>query len=80
MATPKWRTDGIAGFDKVIRRGGKLYKLATVKTASSFAGMPEARRKARAYAGKTGKVFKINNTYDYAVYMPYSGAERPPRR
>ena len=80
MVTPKWRSDGIPGHDKVIRVNGDLYKLATVKDAASFAGMKDARRRARVYAGRSGKVFRIKNTYSFAAYLPYSGSERPLRR
>lgn len=75
-----WRKDGIRGFDKVIRVKGKLYKLSTTRCASSYAGMAKVRRDAQKYAGKEGKVYKVDNTYCYAIYLPYSGAERPKKR
>ncbi len=79
MARDKWRTDGIVG-DKIIRHRGKLYKLATVRETRSWRDMPTVRRKAQRWVGRDGKVLKISNTYSYAVYEPYSGAERPRRR
>ena len=79
MAKPKWLTDGIPG-DKIIRHRGKLYKLATIRDAKSFRALPETRRKAQKWAGKDGVVLSLHNTYMCAVYLPYSGAERPKNR
>lgn len=75
-----WKKDGMRGFDKIIRVKGKLYELWTSRCASSYAGMQKVRREAIKYAGRDGKVYKITNTYCYAVYLPYSGALRPKRR
>ena len=75
-----WKKDGIRGFDKIIRVKGKLYQLWTSRCASSSAGMPAVRRAAQKYAGKEGKVYKVSNTFCYAIYLPYNGTERPKRR
>ncbi len=74
-----WRKDGIVG-DKIIRHRGRLYKLATVRDSSTYQGMTQVKRKAQQWAGKTGKVLRLHNTYSFAVYLPYSGAERPKGR
>ena len=81
MAKPKWLTDGIPG-DKIIRHRGKLYKLATVRDAKSFGRLSETRRAAQKWAssGGGGVVFKLHNTYMFAVYLPYSGTEHPEDR
>lgn len=75
-----WKTDGIRGFDKIIRVNGKLYELWTTRCASSFSGLPTALRFARKYAGKSGKVYKVHNTFCYAIYLPYSGNQQPINR
>lgn len=78
--TAKWRKDGIRGFDEIIRVDSKLYRRYTTRCASSYAGLPKARRDAVRYAGKDGKVYKVDNTYCYAIYLLYTGAQRPKRR
>ena len=79
MNQPKWLTDGIPG-DDIIRHRGRLYKLATVRDAKSYGQLAETRRRAQKWAGRYGVVLKLNNTYMYAVYLPYDGAERPKDR
>lgn len=79
MKHPGWKTDGIVG-DRIFRHRGKLYKLATVRGAKSFSGMPDVKRRAQKWAGKDGRVLKLFNTYSYAVYSPYKGDERPKKR
>jgi len=66
-----WRKDGIRGFDKIIRENGRIYKLWTTK---------DSRSKALKRADKGDKVYKVQNTPYYAIYSPYSGAERPIQR
>jgi hypothetical protein len=77
---PKWKKDGIRGFDSIIRVDGKVYKKHGFRISTSYKGMPDARKRALAVAGKDGKVYKVNNTYSYAIYLPYTGAERPIQR
>ena len=74
-----WRTDGITG-DKIIRHRGKLYELWTVKDASSYAGLPQAKKATLSATGKDGVALRLTNTYSYAGYVPYIGARRPKRR
>ena len=79
MSSKKWKVDGIPGFDEIIRWKGKLYKLWS-SVDYEHIGRKEGRRKAVRKAGKEGKVFIVTNTFSYAIYIPYSGLERPPRR
>jgi hypothetical protein len=75
----KWISDGIVG-DKIIRHRGKLYELDTTCEAHSYSGLASAKKKAQKIAGKGGKALKIDNTYLYAVYIPYRGDKRPKNR
>lgn len=75
----KWRIDGVAG-DKIIRHRGKLYRLATVRDARSYNEKARVKRAAQKWAGRDGVVLSLSNTYSYAVYLPYSGVEKPKRR
>lgn len=78
MVIPKWRVDGIPGFDSIIRKKGKLYKKWTVVDARDYRGLPAARAKAqKKLAGGGGIIARVHNTYQYAVYTPYFGAQRP---
>ena len=75
-----WKKDGIRGFDKIIRVKGKLYELWSTRSSSSYAGLARARRSAENVGGTGCKVYRISNTYGYAIYIPYSGSKRPINR